>query len=73
MLSAFAISAFPLILRIVPISWNEIRHNAFKFSREWAGVKSESAEKQTFPLLSATKKQRGHALKKSPNHSTMTH
>jgi len=32
----------------VPISWNEIRHNAIKFSREWAGVKSESAEKQTF-------------------------
>jgi hypothetical protein len=32
----------------MPISWNEIRHNAIKFSREWAGVKSESAEKQTF-------------------------
>jgi transposase-like protein len=32
----------------VPISWNEIRHNAIKFSRDWAGVKSESAEKQTF-------------------------
>jgi hypothetical protein len=32
----------------VPISWNEIRHNAIKFSREWAGVKSESAEKQTY-------------------------
>ena len=32
----------------MPISWNEIRHNAIKFSREWAGVKSERAEKQTF-------------------------
>src|SRR5438445_13454716 len=32
----------------MPISWNEIRHNAIKFSREWAGVRSESAEKQTF-------------------------
>ena|SRR5258706_196511 len=32
----------------MPIFWNEIRHNAIKFSREWAGVKSESAEKQTF-------------------------
>ena len=32
----------------MPISWNEIRHNAIKFSREWAGVKSESAESQTF-------------------------
>ena len=31
----------------MPISWNEIRHNAIKFSREWAGAKSESAEKQT--------------------------
>jgi len=32
----------------MPISWNEIRHNAIKFSRDWAGVTSESAEKQTF-------------------------
>ena len=32
----------------MPISWNEIRHNAIKFSRDWVGVKSESAEKQTF-------------------------
>ena len=32
----------------MPISWNEIRHNAIKFSREWAGARSESAEKQTF-------------------------
>ena len=32
----------------MPISWNEIRHNAINFSREWTGVQSESAEKQTF-------------------------
>jgi hypothetical protein len=32
----------------MPISWNEIRHNAIRFSRDWAGVRSESAEKQTF-------------------------
>ena len=39
---------FPRKLPAMPISWNEIRHNAIKFSREWSGVKSESAEKQTF-------------------------
>lgn len=32
----------------MPISWNEIRHNAIRFSNEWKGVRSESAEKQTF-------------------------
>jgi hypothetical protein len=32
----------------VPLSWNEIRHRAIAFSKEWAGEKSESAEKQTF-------------------------
>jgi len=32
----------------MPISWNEIRDRALKFSRKWAGAKSESAEKQTF-------------------------
>jgi hypothetical protein len=32
----------------MPISWNEIRHNAIMLSRDWAGIKSESAEKQTF-------------------------
>jgi hypothetical protein len=35
-------------LPAMPISWNEIRHNAIKFSRDWTGAKSESAEKQTF-------------------------
>jgi hypothetical protein len=32
----------------MPLSWNEIRHRAITFSKEWTGVKSESAEKQTF-------------------------
>ncbi len=32
----------------MPLSWNEIRHRAIAFSREWAGAKSERAEKQTF-------------------------
>jgi len=32
----------------MPLSWNEIRHRAIAFSNEWAGVKSEQAEKQTF-------------------------
>jgi len=32
----------------MPISWNEIRQNAICFSRDWAGVGSETAEKQTF-------------------------
>jgi MmeI, N-terminal domain len=32
----------------VPLSWNEIRHLAIAFSKEWQGVKSEQAEKQTF-------------------------
>ncbi len=32
----------------VPLSWNEIRHRSIAFSKEWTGVKSERAEKQTF-------------------------
>src|SRR5271165_5752409 len=32
----------------MPISWNEIRHNAIRFSRDCTDAKSESAEKQTF-------------------------
>src|SRR5713101_9624724 len=31
----------------MPLSWNEIRHRAITFSKEWTGVKSERAEKQT--------------------------
>lgn len=30
------------------LSWNEIRHNAIRFAREWEGATSESADKQTF-------------------------
>ena len=32
----------------MPLSWNEIRHNAIGFARDWSGVSSEAAEKQTF-------------------------
>ena len=32
----------------MPLSWNEIRHRAIAFSKDWQGVESESAEKQTF-------------------------
>ena len=32
----------------MPLSWNEIRHNAIRFARDWEGVKRENAEKQTF-------------------------
>jgi hypothetical protein len=32
----------------MPLSWNEIRHRAIAFSKEWAGAKSEQAEKQTY-------------------------
>jgi hypothetical protein len=32
----------------MPLSWNEIRHNAIRFSKSWTGAHSERAEKQTF-------------------------
>ena len=32
----------------MPISWNEIRHNAVAFSKEWAGAAREDAEAKTF-------------------------
>ncbi len=32
----------------MPLSWNEIRHRAIAFSKDWTGAKSERAEKQTF-------------------------
>lgn len=32
----------------MPLSWNEIRHNAIRFAKEWAGETREEAEKQTF-------------------------
>ena len=34
--------------RNVPLSWNEIRDRALKFSREWANESSEDAEAKTF-------------------------
>jgi hypothetical protein len=33
---------------LMPLSWNEIRHRAIAFSKEWTGAKREQAEKQTF-------------------------
>lgn len=32
----------------MPLSWNEIRHNAIKFSREQKDSASEQGERQTF-------------------------
>jgi hypothetical protein len=32
----------------MPLSWNEIRHRAITFSKEWKRAESESADKQTF-------------------------
>lgn len=32
----------------MPLSWNEIRHNAIRFSHDWTEARSEAAEKQTF-------------------------
>ena len=32
----------------MPISWNEIRHNAIRFSRDWAASTREASDKQTF-------------------------
>jgi hypothetical protein len=32
----------------MPISWNEIRHNAVAFSKDWAGVAREDAEAKSF-------------------------
>jgi hypothetical protein len=32
----------------MPLSWNEIRENALRFSKEWAEATSEQAERQTF-------------------------
>ena len=32
----------------MPLSWNEIRHNAIRFAKDWAGETREEAEKQTF-------------------------
>lgn len=32
----------------MPLSWNEIRHRAIRFSKDWVDASSERAEKQTF-------------------------
>ena len=32
----------------MPVSWNEIRHRAIAFSREWQGETREAAERQSF-------------------------
>ena len=32
----------------MPISWNEIRHNAVAFSKAWADASSERGQAQTF-------------------------
>jgi hypothetical protein len=32
----------------MPLSWNEIRHRAMAFSREWQGETREAAERQSF-------------------------
>jgi hypothetical protein len=32
----------------VPLSWNEIRHRAITFAKEWKGETREAAERQTF-------------------------
>jgi hypothetical protein len=32
----------------MPLSWNEIRHNATRFSKEWAGKTREDPEGKSF-------------------------
>ena len=32
----------------MPLSWNEIKHRAIAFSRDWRGTTSEKSERQTF-------------------------
>src|SRR2546430_12848225 len=32
----------------MPLSWNEIKHRAIAFSKEWKGETRESAERQSF-------------------------
>jgi hypothetical protein len=32
----------------MPLSWNEIRHRAIAFSKEWRGETREAAERQSF-------------------------
>ena len=32
----------------MPLSWNEIKHRAISFARDWKGEGSEKSERQTF-------------------------
>ena len=32
----------------MPLSWNEIKHRAIAFARDWKGETSEKSERQTF-------------------------
>jgi hypothetical protein len=32
----------------MPLSWNEIRHRAIAFSKEWKGETRKASERQTF-------------------------
>lgn len=32
----------------MPLAWNEIKHRAIAFSRDWKGETSEKSERQTF-------------------------
>ena len=32
----------------MPLSWNEIRHNAVSFAKDWASAAREDAEAKTF-------------------------
>src|SRR6267142_5126396 len=38
----------PLHSATMPLSWNEIRHRAIAFSKDWKGETREAAERQTF-------------------------
>jgi hypothetical protein len=35
-------------MSVMPLSWNEIRHNAIRFANEWAGETREEAEGKSF-------------------------
>ena len=50
LLQTHASSSLPFsfaALHPMPVSWNAIRHNAIRSSRDWTGASSGSAEKQS--------------------------
>lgn len=47
-IAGLPLPAHVCILRTVPLSWNEIRHRAITFAKEWKGETREAAERQTF-------------------------